>query len=70
MPVFEAKNGIKMKGYSAIQRKLLVLIYTLWKENEADVSNYKNREVRKILEQPVGTALIESDLVQLACPKA
>lgn len=29
------KTGIKMKGYTAIQRKLLILIYTLWKKNEA-----------------------------------
>ena len=24
-----------MKGYVAVQRKLLVLIYTLWKKNES-----------------------------------
>ena len=29
------KGTIKMKGYVAVQRKLLVLIYTLWKKNEA-----------------------------------
>lgn len=28
------KQGIKMKGYVAVQRKLLVLIYTLWEKNE------------------------------------
>lgn len=27
-------GGIKMKAYVAVQRKLLVLIYTLWKKNE------------------------------------
>lgn len=29
------KTGIKMKGYVAVQKKLLVYIYTLWKKNEA-----------------------------------
>jgi transposase len=29
-----SKHGIKMKAVVAIQRKLLVLIYTLWKKNE------------------------------------
>lgn len=28
------KHGIKMKSYVAIQKKLLCLIYTLWKKNE------------------------------------
>jgi transposase len=28
------KHGLKMKSYVAIQRKLLVMIYTLWKKNE------------------------------------
>ncbi len=28
------KSNIKMKGYAAVQRKLLALIYTLWKKNE------------------------------------
>ena len=30
--VFE-RNNLKMQGYVAVQRKLLVLIYTLWKNN-------------------------------------
>ncbi len=29
-----SKTGIKMKGVVAVQRKLLVLLYTLWKNNE------------------------------------
>jgi transposase len=29
------RTGMKMKGYTAVQRKLLVLIYTLWRKNEA-----------------------------------
>lgn len=30
-----SRNTVKMKAYVAIQRKLLCLIYTLWKKNEA-----------------------------------
>lgn len=29
------RTGIKMKAYTAIQRKLLLLVYTLWKKDEA-----------------------------------
>jgi transposase len=29
------KTNIKMKGYVAVQKKLLVMLYTLWKKNEA-----------------------------------
>ena len=34
------RTGIKMKGYVAVQKKLLVYIYTLWKKNEAFDENY------------------------------
>ena len=51
-----AKHNIKMKAAVAIQRKLLVLIYTLWKNNEAyDI----NRSSLKYLEQSKKTALTE-----------
>lgn len=30
----EERTGFKMKAYVAVQRKLLMLIYTLWKKNE------------------------------------
>jgi len=36
-PFFErilARHNQKMKAYVAVQRKLLILIYTLWKKNE------------------------------------
>jgi transposase len=36
-----AKSTIKMKAYVAIQRKLLMLIYTLWKRNESYDREYK-----------------------------
>jgi len=35
------KHHQKMKGYVAVQKKLLVLIYTLWKRNEAFRPNAK-----------------------------
>jgi len=51
----EARNGIKMKAAVAVQRKLLELMYTLWKKNEKYDPNY---ELKK-LEQPKKAALIE-----------
>ena len=35
------RTKIKMKGYVAVQRKLLCLIYTLWKKNQAFNPNYR-----------------------------
>lgn len=49
------KQAIKMKGYVAVQRKMLMLIYTLWKKDEA-----YNPSI-KFLEQPVEAALTELD---------
>lgn len=37
------RSNIKMKGYVAVQRKLLCLIYTLWTKNEAFVNS--NEEI-------------------------
>lgn len=44
------RNGfIKKKAMVAVQRKLLVLIYTLWKKNEAfDISYYKQVEIASV----------------------
>lgn len=76
----EGKSGIKMKGYTAIQRKLLVLIYTLWKKDQAYDPHYNERKTNeandkkssdhKKVEQPIGVALHELDLVRSACSKA
>ena len=49
------KQAIKMKGYVAVQRKMLMLIYTLWKKNETYDPSIK------FLEQPVEAALTELD---------
>ncbi len=34
------KHKVKMKSYVAVQKKLLVVIYSLWKKNEAYDNNY------------------------------
>lgn len=62
----ESKHGIKMKAYTAVQRKLLVLIYALWKKDECYDPDYHNRKSNELknLEQPIETALIELDLVR------
>jgi len=44
--VFE-RTGIKMKGIVAVQKKLLLTIYYLWKKNEPYDSNYRYRTSRK-----------------------
>ena len=35
-----AKHNLKMKAYVAVQRKLLALIYTLWKKDQEYISDY------------------------------
>lgn len=41
------RTKIKMKGYVAVQRKLLVLIYTLYKKNQPYGPNYYARHLAK-----------------------
>jgi len=56
------KHRIKMKSYVAVQKKLLVLIYGLWKNNEAFDVNYKNKltkEQEQVL--PLGSAVAVTD---------
>ena len=36
------RHKIKMKSYTAVQKKLLVMIYTLWKKDEEFIENYKD----------------------------
>ena len=43
------RSKIKMKGYTAVQKKLLVLIYTLWNKNEEYDPQY-NLKAEKVLE--------------------
>jgi transposase len=58
-----ARHGLKMKSYVAVQKKLLVLIYALWKNNTAYDIDYQNKYTRE-LEQalPLGLASIEARL--------
>ena len=62
------KQAIKMKAYVAVQRKMLMLIYTLWKKNEAYNPSIKFNEAYnpsiKFLEQPVEAALTELDYIR------
>ena len=37
------RTKIKMKGFVAVQRKLLCLIYSLWKSNTSFDPNYKSK---------------------------
>ena len=45
------RTGIKMKGIVAVQKKLLVIIYALWKKNEAFDSNYNYGQSSNIQEK-------------------
>lgn len=55
------KHGEKMKSYVAVQKKLLVIIYALWKNNTAYDINYKNKLTRELEQElPLGLASIEA----------
>ncbi len=41
------KHGIKMKSYVAVQKKLLSIIYTLWKKNEKFDENYQYKNTTR-----------------------
>jgi len=58
-----SKHGIKMKALVAVQRKMLVLMYTLWKNEQEYDPEYETKI--KYLGQPTKeTALTELDLVR------
>ncbi len=46
--VYQASK-VKMKGYVAIQRKLLLLIYTLWKKDQEYLPKTSGKEEQKVL---------------------
>ena len=54
-----SKQGIKMKAAVAVQRKILVLIYTLWKSNQPFDPEYELKKSRNELGQSRKTALKE-----------
>lgn len=53
------KHGLKKKALVAVQRKMLELIYVLWKKNEFYDVDYKSHELKKKEEQPIKVALPE-----------
>ncbi len=60
------KHGLKMKSYVAVQKKLLVIIYALWKNNTAYDIDHKNKYTRE-LEQalPLGLASTEATFANI-----
>jgi len=56
------KHRIKMKSYVAIQKKLLILIYTLWKKNEKFDPCYHKKQSARV-EEPVTSSrfVLEED---------
>jgi len=44
-------GGIKKKAMVAVQRKLLLLVYTLWKKNERFDPQYELKKVQEIIEK-------------------
>lgn len=54
-----SKHGIKMKGAVAVQRKILILIYTLWKNETYYDAEYKIKNSKNELGQSRKTALME-----------
>ena len=60
-----AKHGIKMKSYVAVQKKLLVLIYHIWKKNEKFDPNYT---LTRMLLQEEQKLFIEAELAQENSP--
>jgi transposase len=53
-----SKTNIKMKGYVAVQRKLLVILYTLYKKNEAFNPQHQQKTIgEKELKPSFGLAL-------------
>jgi transposase len=54
-----SKHGIKMKAAVAVQRKILILIYTLWKNETVFDPDYEIKKSRNELGQSRKTALME-----------
>lgn len=46
------KSKIKMKAYTSVQKKLLIVIYTLWKKDEAFDPHYQNTASRDVEPEP------------------
>lgn len=46
------RTGIKMKGYTAVQKKLLTIIYTLWRKGEGYDLGYHLRSSNDVKREP------------------
>ncbi|MFM9984363.1 MAG: IS110 family transposase [Flavobacteriales bacterium] len=55
-----SKTGIKMKGIVAIQRKLLVLMYTLWKNDQTYDPKYEENRKGQSVTTPLELDLVRS----------
>src|SRR6266511_6429103 len=44
--IFE-RTRIKMKGYTALQKDLLLMLFTLWKNDQTFDPNYQNQQKKK-----------------------
>lgn len=60
-----AKNKIKMKAYTAVQKKLLEFIYILWKKDEAFDPNYQDKKSREV--EPVPSFASVPQEPSIAC---
>ena len=54
-----SKHGIKMKAAVAVQRKILILIYTIWKNDSVFDPDYELKKSKNELGQSRKTALME-----------
>jgi transposase len=66
------RTTIKMKGYVAVQKKLLVTIYTLWTKNEAFDKNHTiNKEQNKLTneQEQVLPSLVSDEIAGIAAKK-
>jgi hypothetical protein len=41
------RSKIKMKGYTALQKDLLLMLFTLWKKDQKFDPNYQNQQKEK-----------------------
>jgi transposase len=62
------KHGIKMKSYVAVQKKILVMIYHLWKNNEAYDVNYQINIQEEELKLSSRASGIEDDKLEKNSP--
>lgn len=63
------KHNIKMKSYVAVQKKILTIVYSLWKKNEMYDTNYQiniQEEEQKLSSRAIG---FEEDTVEKISPK-